>query len=137
MAEIVFIVFVFLYLVVSAKLESWKTISALGFKMETPLAFHQGSKIYDIFRTILFIIALTMCFVMTSIPWYVGLITLGVVWLCAGSIGRNIGINRYRNMWIERIEFVNTPEEKAQCEEMANMTDKELKEHARLLSVND
>jgi len=73
---------------------------------------------------------------MTKYPLYFGFITLGVVWICAKPIGRSNGIYRYRNIWIEEIENVNTPEEKAKCEEMANLTNKELKEHARSLSLN-
>jgi len=133
MAEFIFLVFVVLYLVVSSKVDEWITISALGFKSATPMLFLQKPRVYDIIRSILFLIAVAMCFVMTSIPWYVGLIILAVVWFWAGSIGRKNAFKSYRRSCLEMIEFAETPEQKAGYEKMANKSDQELLEMAQTM----
>ena len=133
MVEFMLFVLTFLYLVVSAKVDEWITISALGFKSATPLLFLQKPKVYDFVRSVLFLLAVATCFFMTSIPWYVGLIILGVVWLWAGSIGRRKAFKSYRLILLQMVETAETPEQKAEYEEMLKKSDQELLDMAQTM----
>lgn len=126
MFEILVVVLAFLYAIVSAKVDEWITISALGFKSETPMMFLQNPRIYDVVRSILFLGAAASCFGMEAIPWYAGLIALAIIWLIAGSIGRKKAYAKYRQVLREMIEFAETPEEKEEYEAASRKTDEEL-----------
>lgn len=126
MFEAILIVLVLLYAIVSAKVDEWITISALGFKSETPMMFLQNPRIYDVVRSVLFLGATASSFGMKDLPWYVGLIALAVIWLVAGSIGRKKAFAKYRQVLREMIDFAETPEEKEEYEAASRKTDEEL-----------
>lgn len=127
MFEIVFFVLLLLYSVVSAKVDEWITVSALGFKMETPRFFLERPRLYGIVRSILFLGAAATIFAMTIIPWFIGLGLLGAVWLGAGWIGRKKAFSTYRKILRTMMEFEdNTPEQRAEYEAQSKKTDQEL-----------
>lgn len=126
MFEIVLIVLVVLYALVSAKVDEWITISALGFKTETPLMFLQKPRLYDVVRSVLFLGAIAASFGMSTIPWYIGLGILALVWLGAGWVGRRKAFNNYRKVLREMVEHAETPKEKAEYEAASRKTDQEL-----------
>lgn len=129
-AEIAFVVLIVLYALAAAKVDEWITISALGFKMETPLLFLQKPKLYDIARSLLFLGALVTSFGMTAIHWYTGLGILAIVWLAAGWVGRKKAFNNYRHILHEMIASADTPEEKSQYGVASKKTDQELMDMA-------
>ena len=126
MFEALLIILALLYAVVSIKVDEWITISALGFKTETPMMFLQNPKLYEVVRSVLFLGAVVSCFGMKALSWYVGLIALAVIWLTAGSIGRKKAFARYRQVLKEMVEFAETPEEKEKYDTASRKTNEEL-----------
>ena len=131
MFEMLALITLLLYGLLSAKVDEWITISVLGFRSETPRLFLESPKSYDIARSVLFIITLVSSFGMTSVPWYVGLATLVIVWLLAGSVGRKKAYSNYRNILREMIPLADTPEQRKQYEDGAVLSDRELMEIVR------
>jgi hypothetical protein len=111
---------------VSVKIDGWITISALGFKSETPMMFIQNPKIYDFVRSILFLGALAVSFITPDMPWITGVITLVVVWLAAGSIGRKKAFSVYRRILREMMAAVDTDSDRVEYKEASQKTDQEL-----------
>ena len=126
MFELIFIVFTVLYALVSVKVDGWITISALGFKSETPMMFIQNPKIYDFVRSILFLGALAISFVTPDMPWITGVIILVVVWLAAGSIGRKKAFSVYRRILREMMAAADTDSDRVEYKEASQKTDQEL-----------
>ena len=126
MFEGALVVLAVLYGLVSVKVDEWITISALGFKSETPMMFLQKPRFYDVARSALFLCAVASSFGMVAIPWYVGLIVLAVVWLTAGSVGRKKAFAKYRQILREMITSSETPDERAEYEAASQKTDQEL-----------
>ena len=126
MFEGALVVLTVLYTLVSVKVDEWITISALGFKSETPVMFLQNPRFYDVVRSALFLGAIAASFGMVVVPWYVGLIALAVVWLAAGSIGRKKAFSNYRQILQEMIASAETPDERASYEASSQKTDQEL-----------
>ena len=126
MFELIFIVFTVLYALVSVKVDGWITISALGFKSETPMTFIQNPKIYDFVRSILFLGALAISFVTPDMPWIAGVIVLVVVWLAAGSIGRKKAFSVYRRILREMMAGADTDSDRVEYKEASQKTDQEL-----------
>ena len=126
MFELIFIVFTVLYALVSVKVDGWITISALGFKSETPMMFIQNPKIYDFVRSILFLGALAISFVTPDMPWITGVIILVVVWLAAGWIGRKKAFAVYRRILREMMAAADTDSDRVEYKEASQKTDQEL-----------
>lgn len=126
MAEFIFLVLTMLFAVVFVKVDEWITISALGFKSETPPMFLRREGVYIVGRLILWFLAAAVSFAMTFIPWFAGIATLVVVWLGAGFVGQKKAFNHYRRILREMMESADTPEQKAEYETEAKKSDKEL-----------
>ena len=126
MLEGAFVVLVVLYALVSIKVDEWITISALGFKSETPMMFLQKPRFYDVVRSALFLCAVASSFGMVAVPWYVGLIVLAVAWLAAGSVGRKKAFAKYRQILREMMASADTPDERTEYEAASQKTDQEL-----------
>lgn len=120
------IILAMLYAMVSIKVYEWITISALGFKSETPVMFLQKPLFYDVVRSVLFLGAIATSFGMVAIPWYAGLAILPVVWLVAGSIGKKNAFNKYRQILREMAEIAETPDKQAEYKTGSKKTDQEL-----------
>jgi len=128
MFEVFFFILVVLYTLVSVKVDEWITISALGFKSETPMQFLQKPRLYDIVRSALFLAAIATSFGMMAVPWYIGFVILVVMWLAAGSIGRKKAFNKYRKILQEMMVYAESHEEQAEYEKASKKTDQELME---------
>lgn len=126
MAEFIFLVLTILFSVVSAKVDEWITISALGFKSETPPMFLRWEGVYIVGRLILWLLAAAVSFAMTFIPWYTGLVILVIAWLGAGRVGKKKGFNAYRRILREMMESADTPEQKAEYETESKKSDQDL-----------
>jgi hypothetical protein len=126
MFEFAFLVLVVLYTLVATKVDEWITISALGFKIETPLMFLQKPRFYDVVRSALFLGAIATTVGMSTIPWFMGLGILALVWLGAGWVGRKKAFKNYRRILLEMVEQAETPKEKAELEAASKKTDQEL-----------
>jgi hypothetical protein len=126
MFEGIFIILTALYALVSVKVDGWITISALGFKSETPMMFIQNPKIYDFVRSILFLGALAISFVTPNMSWITGVISLAVVWLAAGSIGRKKAFAVYRRILREMMAAADTDSDRVEYKEASQKTDHEL-----------
>lgn len=128
MFEGAFFILTLLYTLLSVKVDEWITISALGFKSETPMKFLQKPRLYDVVRSALFLAAMATVFCMVTFPWYVGIVILAVLWLAAGSIGRKKAFNKYRQILREMMVSAETSEEQAEYEKASKKTDQELME---------
>ena len=124
MFDVIFFLLVLLYIVVSIKVEEWITISAIGFKIETPEMFLKHPRAYDVVRSALFIGAIAAFFAMYT--RYVGGITLAVAWLGAGWIGRKKAFNNYRRILREMMDTAENDQERAEYEAASKKTDEEL-----------
>ena len=128
MIEGIFIVFTILYALVSVKIDGWITISALGFKSETPMMFIENPMIYDVVRSILFLRALAISFMTPDMPWVIAVIILVIVWLAAGSIGRKKAFSVYRRILRDMTSAADTDSDRAGYKEYSQKTDQELAE---------
>jgi|TARA_B110000902_G_C13818576_1_gene402735 hypothetical protein len=126
MYEFAFLVITVGYGRISVLVDTWLTISALGFKSETPLMFLQNPRFFGFMRSVLFVGAIALSFGFTKIPWYFGLIVLVVIWLIAGSIGRKEAYSSYRRILKEMMETAETAEERAEYEAASVKTNEEL-----------
>jgi|TARA_B110000208_G_C11331926_1_gene270302 hypothetical protein len=126
MLEGVLILCIVVYVLVSVKVDEWITISALGFKSETPMRFIQNPRFYDVIRSSLFIGAVALSFITQDISWYVGLIVLAVVWLMAGSIGRKKAYSSYRRILREMMASAETTDDRVEYEAASEKTNEEL-----------
>jgi len=126
MAEIVFIVFVVLYALLAVKVDEWYTISALGFKIATPMMFLKKPWMYSVIRSALFLATVGITFFITFVPWYISLVILAVVWFVAGVVGRIKAFNKYRQILHEMMEDSDSPDRRTELEILLNKTDKEL-----------
>ena len=126
MYEFAFLVITVGYGRISVLVDSWLTISALGFKSETPLMFLQNPRFFGFMRSVLFVGAIALSFGFTNIPWYFGLIVLVVIWLIAGSLGRKKAYSLYRRILKEMMETAETDEERAEYEAASVKTNEEL-----------
>ncbi len=124
MYDVIFFALVSLYIVVSVKVDEWITISALGFKIETPEVFLKHPRAYDFVRSALFLCAIAMFFVMSI--RYVGGVTLALAWLGVGWIGRRKAFNNYRQILGEMMDIAENDEEKTEYEAASKKTDQEL-----------
>ena len=124
MYDVIFFVLISLYIVVSIKVDEWITISALGFRMETPEMFLKHPRAYDIVRSALFLCAVAMFFAMST--RYVGGVTLALAWLGAGWIGRKKALNSYRRILGEMMDSAENDKEKAEYEAASKKTNQEL-----------
>ena len=123
MYDVIFFVLISLYIIVSIKVDEWITISALGFKMETPEMFLMNPRVYDIVRSALFLCAVAAFFAM-SIK-HVGVI-LVLAWLGAGWIGRKKAFKNYRRILGEMMDSAENDTERAEYEAASKKTDNEL-----------
>ncbi len=126
MAEFFFVLLALLYTVVSVKIDEWITISALGFKSETPLMFLKWPRLYDVVRFALLLLAVMVALAMEELPWYMGLVVLGAAWLGAGWIGRKKAFKNYRQILQQMMHSAEAPDEKHQYEAESKKTDEEL-----------
>jgi hypothetical protein len=126
MYEIAFLIISVLYARIAVQVDTWITISALGFKSETPLMFLQNPRFFDFVKSILFLGAIALSFGFTEIQWYFGLIILVVIWLIAGSIGRKRAYSLYRQILKEMMETAETAEQRAEYEAASKKTNEEL-----------
>jgi hypothetical protein len=104
MAETLLFTLAALYAVVAVKVDQWYTISSLGFKSETPELFLSHPKFYHWTRIFLFAATVAVWFFTRPIQWYVGVVGLSGIWLCAFWIGRNLGFADFRRVHREIIE---------------------------------
>ena len=126
MYEIIFIVLLFLYFIVSVKVDYWMTIYALGFKSETPLLFLRNPGVYNLIRTLLFVGTAASTFFFNSIPWFLGLMVLVVLWGIAGSSGRNRAYKAYREIMKSLIDPEESHEDNEYYKNKSVKTDEEL-----------
>ena len=124
MYDVIFFAMVSLYIVVSAKVDEWITISALGFKIETPEMFLRYPRAYGVVRSALFLCAIAMFFAMST--RYVGGVTLVLAWLGAGWIGRRKALRNYRRILGEMMDSAENDEERVEYETALKKTDQEL-----------
>ncbi len=124
MYDVIFFVLISLYIVASVKVDEWITISALGFKIETPEMFLKHPRYYDIVRSVLFLCAIAMFFAMST--RYVGGVTLVLAWLGAGWIGRRKAFNNYRRILGEMMDNAENDKERVEYEAALKKTNQEL-----------
>ena len=132
MYDVLFFTLVVLYAIVSVKVDEWITISALGFKLETPLYFLSKPRYYDIVRSALFLVAILASFGLSAIPWFSGFFILAIIWLGASWIGRRKAVNNYRRILREMMDNAENAEEKAEYEMRSKQTDRELMDIVQL-----
>ena len=123
---LVFIALVVIYTVVAAKVDEWITISALGFRLETPEMFLRSPRRYDVVRAALFIGAIAILFGTSAMSWYMGTGILGVAWLGAGWIGRKRAFKIYRRELREIMNETDSAGAKAEFEAALKKSDQEL-----------
>ncbi|MCK5000396.1 MAG: hypothetical protein KAS23_12705 [Anaerohalosphaera sp.] len=126
MYDIIFFVLVILYTLVSAKVDEWITISALGFKMETPEMFLKHPRYYDVIRSALFLSAIAVFFAMST--KYAGGGIIALAWFGAGWVGRKKAFKNYRQIIREMKFHEEDKEQRAKYESELNKTDQELME---------
>lgn len=126
MFEIIFIILVSLYILVAIKIEEWITISALGFRIETPEMFLTHPEVYDVVRAVLFLLAVVTLFLI-SIKILSGVI-LAVAWIGAGWIGRIKAFNNYRFILREMMSTAENEHERAEYYASSQKTNQELRE---------
>jgi hypothetical protein len=126
MYEFAFLVITVGYGRISVLIDTWVTISALGFKSETPLIFLQNPRFFGFMRSVLFLGAIALSFGFTEVQWYFGLIVLFVIWLIAGSIGRKKAYSLYRHILKEMMDTAESAEERAEYKAASVKTNEEL-----------
>jgi hypothetical protein len=130
MFDVIFFLLVLIYIVVSIKADEWITISALGFKIETPEMFLKHPRAYDVLRSALFLCAIATFFAMST--RYVGGVTLVLSWLGSGWIGRRKAFNNYRRILREMMNTAEDAQEKDEYEAESKKTDQELMDRVKM-----
>ena len=121
----IFIVLIILYSLVAIKVDEWISISALGFKTETPQLFLINPGRYSFIRSILFLGALATSFFL-PIRLSICFIFLYIVWLGAHWVGRKLAIKTYRRVLNEMASEESDPKQKSEFELASRKSDKEL-----------
>ena len=133
MFESIFTIFLIIYTIIAIKVKQWITISALGFRSETPQYFFSYPIIYILIRSIFFLFALCSIFLIQAFPWYIGLIILIIIWFSAGWIGRKRAFKDYRRILREMIDYAESDEEKYEYKKEMIKTDIELIQSMNLI----
>ncbi len=128
MFEIIFAILTVIYIIIAIKVDQWITISALGFKSETPAAFLRSPGIYNVVRSVFFIAAASSTFLIKTFPGYIGLLVLLVIWLVARLLGRRLAFNQYRYIMSEMENCTETKKEKSELIKEVRKSDQELQE---------
>jgi hypothetical protein len=128
MLEITFFLLLIFYATTSTKVDEWITITALGFKTDTPKAFLKHPKAYALVCWTLFLAALATAFHVQTLPWYLTSAALFAAWLGGGWLGRKRAYRTYRQIIWEMMEYGETPEQLVAYEAASKRTDKELAE---------
>lgn len=138
---ILFVVFSFLYVVISMKVKQWETITILGFKTETPEGYLRNPGAYNLTRLFCFLIAVIgAIFSSYKYSATIGFPVLGILWFFVNNRGIDRGIKEYRRVMKETVNSEYLREEGGDFYEHAKksleLTDKQIyemyKENLRL-----
>ena len=114
----------------SMKIDYWMTISALGQKLEVPLAYMNSSGTYRLVNAILGI-AVVLSPLTGGLEVYVGVIAWIIIWLASGVSGRNAAYNKYRQIAIEVAVSCDDSDEKERYQKEAAKSNDELAEQVK------
>lgn len=131
MALVFYIIFTILFIISGIKVRSWSTIVKLGFGSGAPLPFLKHSQIYRAVPTALFILALVMSSLApTSGSATIMLIVLLISFLVVCTRGRKRGIEKYRDVLREMLEYKElSKEKKLDIKKQLKKSDKDLYSH--------
>lgn len=96
--NIIFFIIGLLWIIVSQRVKYWAVISALGFKMETPLLFLRKDYIYFAVSHILFIATTILSFFQTILPTWIGIIIILIIGQIIKVHAQCLGCSKYRSI---------------------------------------
>ncbi len=119
------------------KLEEWATISTLGFRIEVPQGFMDRPEMYFYVEYGLLFLAAIIAAAADGFRFlYLStamLITLAIVYFLAKYFGRKRAYNTFRRNHLILAKNESDPTVRAELEDTARLTDKELKHRLELL----
>ena len=112
----------------SVRIESWFTISALGFKSECPMRYLQTPGLYHWTNRILGV-ALILSGLLEDIEIIFTVITWILIWFLSGKNGRKQSFSNYREIMSGMHQYSeDDDEDKEDYEKYSQLTDEELQE---------
>ena len=132
MIDLIFLVFLSLYLFVGINIDQWITISLLGFKLQTPEFFMTNPRTYDVVRGLI-LAATAACLFGVTFAWYFGAGALLVAWFTTTWIGQRLAFNTYRTVWLELAEHAETEDDRTSALEYARKSNTELRDMVMLM----
>lgn len=127
MSGTTFLALLALYAFVAMKVEEWTTISLLGFKLKTPLLYLDHPGAYVLTRWTLFTVVAIASFNTQDLPWYAGIGALFLVAFSVDFIAHRRAFNSFRRVYRYLAEAESDPNELADIEAGARITNSELK----------
>ena len=132
MSGTMFFVLLAVYAIVALKVEEWLTISVLGFRIETPQGFLEHPGAYTSVRLLLLVAAGLSAFITHSLLWYIGILVVAFAKFVAEYFGRKKAYASFRRLHRLLAADETDPNELAELEAGARLTDKELKARVAL-----
>lgn len=133
MIDLIFLIFLSLYLVVGIMIDQWITLSLLEFKLQTPLLFLTNPRAYDVVRGFIFA-ATAACLFGITFAWYFGAGALLVAWFTTTWVGQRLAFNRFRAVCREIAEHAETEEDRTSALESARKSNAELRDITMLMN---
>ena len=96
MYETLLTIVIITYFIVSKKIDEWTTISALGFRTETPPLFMSNESLYHGLRIILFLMCLFLSYQIGEI--IIGSVVTIAIWFFSTLIGQKSAFKSYREI---------------------------------------
>lgn len=109
--NIILLIIVGLYVVFSLKVKEWLTISALGFRTETPENFIKNPLSYQLLAWILFLLPILIIYIFSKNFIATGIIVMFLLWLFSYYKGQKNGFKKYRLIIREMIEYEKVAKE--------------------------
>ena len=109
------------------KIEYWMTISALGFKTQTPLGYLQSPGTFHLVNRVLGV-AVLVSTLLEEDYFYIGIIVWILIQLSTAKTSRKLAYDKYREIVNELIINADEGEDTSDYEEYRAKTDEELAE---------
>ncbi len=141
-----YVVLLIAYILFATRVQFWRDISTLGFKLNTPQGYMSRPSVYHALRTVLFLGAAVSPLVTGKPPLGKALLVLLAAWVFCRWYGRNDAFEEFRCTHKELLEYENEVllrdrqeylalldgedpvKRRAELEEAANMSNRQLRE---------